>query len=182
MPIPTPQPGFVHLILKDPFYLEIPIQTVSRLCLKPLKYLRFIGWCVLGVLGELVDQVGNGTDLHGTLADQGIYEYRIPHTDVLARVVQLDYIKSRSDSLSYRSTLTSRGAKFRKDVLARDGCCVWTGLEDGSAMHILPRRLGDEVCFLFRFLLMVLWAKCHSCFSTLSEIDATKRTSARCLK
>ena len=128
MPIPTPQPGFVHLVLKDPFYLEIPIQTVSRLCLKPLKYLRFIGWCVLGVLGELVDQMGNGTNLHGTLADQGIYEYRIPHTDVAAL----------STSQHLRLNDPSRMGDWRS-------LKVTTYPNTGSATALLPYSFNDRL-------------------------------------
>ena len=148
MPIPTPQTGFVHLVLHDEFYLEIPILIVSRLCLKPLKYLSFLGWCVLGALGELVDHEGNRVELDaGTLPDQSVYEYKTPDpSNVPARVVQLDFIKSRSASVVSPSGLTPRRAGFRDEVMARDGqWCVWTGADKGNAMHILPHRLGDDV-------------------------------------
>ena len=143
MPIPTPQTGFVHLVLHKQFYLEIPTLIVSRLCLKPLKYLRFVGWCVLGVSGELVDHTGNPVELDGTLADQSVYKYKTIGRIVLARVVQHDNINPRSGSVL--SPSTPRRGNFRQEVAARDGCCVWTGIQRGVAMHILPHRLGDDV-------------------------------------
>ena len=55
----------VRLILlagAEPFYLEIPMAVIDPLCLKPLKYLVFLGWCILGVDGHLAvdgdDEVG----------------------------------------------------------------------------------------------------------------------------
>jgi hypothetical protein len=53
---PIPPPESIHLILlkfrrenEDPFYLEIPIHVVITVCISPRKYLRYLGWCVLGV-------------------------------------------------------------------------------------------------------------------------------------
>lgn len=62
-------------------------------------------------------------------------EYRNPGPNVLARVAQLDFIKSRSASVLSTPTLPRhpRRANFREEVLAR------------NAMHILSCRLGDEV-------------------------------------
>ncbi len=146
MSVPTPQPGFVHLVLRDIFYLEIPIQIVSSLCLKPLKYLRYVGWSVMGVMGELKDHQGNPVDLDGTLPDQSVYEYKTLGPIDRACVVRPDHIKKRSSTAF--SEYTPRRANFRQEVLDRDGRCVWTGVGLGNAMHILPHRLGDNVCFL----------------------------------
>ena len=35
------------------FYLQIPLDTIHALCLKPLKYLLFLGWCILSAKGVL---------------------------------------------------------------------------------------------------------------------------------
>ena len=55
----------VHPILLDGanshFYLEIPIAIINLLCLKPLKYLLFLGWCVLGIDGR--DEINTDEDL-----------------------------------------------------------------------------------------------------------------------
>jgi hypothetical protein len=53
--------GFIHLILlsqEDPLYLEIPTAIVKEVCLKPRKYLRYLGWCILGVIGDVSDEQG----------------------------------------------------------------------------------------------------------------------------
>jgi hypothetical protein len=52
--LPAPPAGFVQLVLweNEDFYLEIPVEIVNNVCLRPLKYLLYIGWCVLGVIGN----------------------------------------------------------------------------------------------------------------------------------
>ena len=67
---------------ESPFYLQIPLDIITSLCLKPRKYLRFLGWCILGIKGDLA--VENGGDLEristeGDLEEEGIYYYRVPN-------------------------------------------------------------------------------------------------------
>jgi hypothetical protein len=50
--------------------------VIRLLCLNPRKYLLYLGWCILGVEGELALEHncdGIGTD--GDLDDRGIYYY-----------------------------------------------------------------------------------------------------------
>ena len=71
-------PGHVRLILahEAQFFLDIPSNTIRSLCLKPRKYLGFLGWCILGVDGSLSEGPGNAAlSLDGDLDDQGIYHY-----------------------------------------------------------------------------------------------------------
>lgn len=58
-------------------YLEIPIQTIQSLCHHPRKYLRYLGWCVLGVDGYISLHL-NGSALleEGSLEEQTTYYYR----------------------------------------------------------------------------------------------------------
>jgi len=149
---PTPPSGFVHLILssheeEDPFYLEIPIPIVISVCLSPRKYLQYLGWCVLGVVGRLVDEEGNEITLNGALLDQGIYRYIVPNDNPLAHAVDLEVIKQRSQVPS--ETTATREA-FRTELSERDGCCVWTG-EEGTGIHIIPFRRGDQACLHYSF-------------------------------
>lgn len=143
-----PPAGFVQLVLleqEEPFYLEIPAAIVNTVCLTPLKYLRYIGWCVLGVVGDLVDQASNAVVLDGGLADQGVYKYSIPSQNILAHAVDLEVIKQRS---KVPSETTRTREDFRSSVLERDGRCVWTGQLGGMGMHIIPYSRGDDVCIL----------------------------------
>ncbi len=140
-----PPSGFIHLILlsqENPFYLEIPTAIVKEVCLKPRKYLRYLGWCVLGVIGDVSDEQGNVVALDGELVDQGIYHYIVPDQNVLAHAVDLEVIKQRTQVLS---ETTGTRENFRARILERDGCCVWTGM-DGAGMHVIPYGRGDEVC------------------------------------
>lgn len=146
MPRPVPPPGFVHLILIPhdcPFYLEIPTQVVKTVCLYPLKYLRFLGWCVLGVVGDLVNESGDTLQLDGQLIDQGAYQYNIPGGNTLAHAVDLEVIKTRTHTAS--ETTATRN-DFRERLSQRDRRCIWTGVEYAEGMHIIPFRRGRDVC------------------------------------
>ena len=140
----TPPSGFIHLVLlsqENLFYLEIPTAIVVTLCLKPRKYLRYLGWCVLGIIGDVSDEQGNVIALDGELVDQGVYHYVVPGQNVLAHAVDLEVIKQRSQVPSETmGTLED----FSANLLERDGSCVWTGL-DGIGTYIIPYERGDEV-------------------------------------
>ena len=159
-----PPSGFIHFVLLsqyDPFYLEIPTTIVAELCLKPVKYLRYLGWSILGVIGDLKDSQGNVIPLDGELNDRGTYRYVLSDgQDVLEHAVDLEVIRQRTQ---VPSQTTGTRESFRKKVLERDGRCVWTGLP-GVGMHIIPLRRGDEVCFHYsclgmraKFCIMLQW-------------------------
>ena len=72
--------GHVRLILLEEenssFYLDIPLEIIESLCLKPLKYLLFLGWCILGVEGVLARKHdGDEISTDGTLDEHEIYYY-----------------------------------------------------------------------------------------------------------
>jgi hypothetical protein len=76
---PIPQ-GHIRLVLlsinNSSFYLQIPLDVIRSLCLKPRKYLIFLGWCILGVEGRLAREAGGDViATNGSLEDQGIYHY-----------------------------------------------------------------------------------------------------------
>jgi hypothetical protein len=74
----VPDQGNVRLIINGDFYLETPY---SSLCCRPRKYLRYLGWCVLGVKGLVAMNYphpeGDIGD-EGSLEDKTIYSYN-PH-------------------------------------------------------------------------------------------------------
>jgi hypothetical protein len=78
--------GHVALVLlqegDSSFYLQIPLDIIKSLCLKPRKYLLFLGWCILGNEGVLAfEHDGGGVDTNGDLDDQEIYYY-VPVEDL----------------------------------------------------------------------------------------------------
>jgi hypothetical protein len=76
-PVPS---GHVRLVLVQTpreFYLDIPLSIINSLCHTPRKYLVFLGWCILGVEGELAENPeGDTLPRAGALNDQGTYYYR----------------------------------------------------------------------------------------------------------
>lgn len=145
---PTPLAGHIHLVLfqqvHESFYLEIPVAIIQTVCLRPCKYLRYLGWCVLGVEGSLQDEQRHQVELNGNLVDQGTYHYRLPvaHQDALFHAVDPEVIKLRSQ-VPFGTTATREN--FREALVERDGGrCVWTGFPPGVGMHIIPFSKGDE--------------------------------------
>jgi hypothetical protein len=56
------------------FYLEIPLVTINANSLDAVKYLLFVGWCVLGAEGLLSLQP-DGEELDVDIEEEGIYYY-----------------------------------------------------------------------------------------------------------
>ena len=80
-PVEDVPSGHVRLVLvQDPlFYLEIPLNIICALCLKPRKYLIFLGWSILGVEGGLAEHHSSKQmGLEGALNDKGLYHYVTP--------------------------------------------------------------------------------------------------------
>ncbi len=77
--------GRIHLIIyelpgQSPFLLEIPTGFIETLCTRPRKYLRYLGWCILGVDGHvsmqypaIEEDIGN----NGLLVDAAVYCYKV---------------------------------------------------------------------------------------------------------
>ncbi|KAF9508852.1 hypothetical protein BS47DRAFT_1365677 [Hydnum rufescens UP504] len=151
-PLPPAPEGHVGLVvvLEPRLYLEIPISQIRLLCLKPLKYLIFLGWCILGREGRLAPDRPDCTpleDLSGELVDGGLYYYILtPMSEVegdLDYVVDLEVIKVESGTPS-ETTTTREG--FREKLLERGGFCVFTGAPESvcAGVHIIPYARGSE--------------------------------------
>ncbi|KAF8645551.1 hypothetical protein AX16_007742 [Volvariella volvacea WC 439] len=59
-------------------YLEIPNERVQSLCKKPLKWLHYAAWCILGLEGHISSQPGGETldeDSMNTLPSGSVYYY-----------------------------------------------------------------------------------------------------------
>ena len=58
------------------FYLTVPVELVYNLCVKPRKYLLYLGWCILGVEGSLaLESTGEILDVDGDVDESEIYRY-----------------------------------------------------------------------------------------------------------
>ena len=149
------------------FYLQVPLTTIRALCLKPLKYLLYLGWCILSAEGvlSLERDDRDGIDIGEDAVGGEVYYYvpaeplgmflslscvhagHLQHviylsTKDLAHVVDLDVIKARADTPSESSATRDN---FRTVLAERDIRCVWTGSVFGEGLHIIPFKRGSEV-------------------------------------
>ena len=140
------------------FYLQVPLTTIRASCLKPLKYLLYLGWCILSAEGALSLERDDrdGIDTDEDAAGGEIYYYvpaaplgtflllsrvhteHLQHviylsTEDLAQVVDLDVIKARTDTPSESSATRD---DFRTVLEERDVRCVWTGSVLVDGLHI----------------------------------------------
>ncbi len=150
-------------------YLDIPIRVIMQLCHRPRKYLRYLGWCILGGAGHVIPDDGPPDDIgqEGELDDGGVYRYikHIPgssnstppiaypflsynNTNPLACAVDPEVNEQDSKRPSQSGTSITR-RDFREGLLERDGGCVFSRME-GEAMHFIPLALGDDVSSCFR--------------------------------
>ena len=149
------------------FYLQVPLTTIRASCLKPLKYLLYLGWCILSAEGVLSlerdDRDGIDTDEDAVGGEIYYYVLAAPlgtflllsrvhaghlqhviylSTEDLAQVVDLDVIKARTDAPSESSATRD---DFRTVLEERDVRCVWTGSVLVDGLHIIPFERGSEV-------------------------------------
>ncbi|EDR05166.1 uncharacterized protein LACBIDRAFT_294884 [Laccaria bicolor S238N-H82] len=126
------------------FYLRIPLTKIRALCLKPLKYLLYLGWCILGGEGvlSLRPDIHDGIDTDEDADGGETYYYVLDEPLDPTQVVDLDLIKARTETTSESSATCD---SFRTALLKRDIRCVWTGTEyAGDGMHIIPYKRGSE--------------------------------------
>ena len=83
----------VQLILHgSDLYLEVPIAVVVDLVLKPFKFLRYLGWSILGISGDLLDAQGVAVDLESTdLIPKHTFWYHYQETGHLVHYVLLTW-------------------------------------------------------------------------------------------
>jgi hypothetical protein len=139
------------------FYLQVPLTPIRALCLKPLNYLLYLGWCILSAEGVLslerddhdgidTDEDAVGGEIYyyvpapplGTfLSLHAGYLQHIIYLSIedLAQVVDLDVIKARTNTTSESSATRD---DFRTVVEERDIRCVWTGSQFGTVYTSSP--------------------------------------------
>ncbi|KAJ7229418.1 hypothetical protein B0H12DRAFT_1147778 [Mycena haematopus] len=120
-------------------FLEIPLLDLSRLTLRPVKWLRYLGWCIYGRPGWLSTTPG-GLEVAEDAELSADYYYVSTSSP---RFIDINAIDDRtSDSSQHNRRLTT----FREDVVDRDVACIVTEAPIGDCMacHILPHSRGDD--------------------------------------
>ncbi|KAJ6508757.1 hypothetical protein C8R45DRAFT_1208371 [Mycena sanguinolenta] len=129
----------------DQLYLEIPCSAIPALCLRPVKFLRYLGYCILGmdgVIKQTLDDEGISDD---DLLDAGEYHFvrsgaNDGDDDILAHAVDPEAM-----TYSDASQTTDARHKSRLIVAERDVSCVFTNTAASMSrgIHIVPWSKGD---------------------------------------
>ena len=146
------------------FYLSVPVEIVYKLCIKPRKYLLYLGWCILGVEGSLtLESTGENLNVDGDVDESEIYRYvtkpsMLLFTDSAICTRNLFYLSIEDtmfpvdiEVIKSRTHVPSETTRTREDfcnrLLQRDVRCVFTATRTkfGDASHIIPHRRGSEV-------------------------------------
>ncbi|KAH7886539.1 hypothetical protein F5I97DRAFT_1003754 [Phlebopus sp. FC_14] len=120
--------------------LQIPYSDIQRLCLRPLKWLRFVAFTISGAHGDLSEtQDGHPVNYENTSDLADTYYYIATEQ---FHLVDYNALNDRVTS----SGLTPGRAGFRDIILDRDGSCVITRADNRicDAAHVIPRCKGDE--------------------------------------
>ncbi|TFK53010.1 hypothetical protein OE88DRAFT_1724742 [Heliocybe sulcata] len=131
----------LHLGTIGSVYLYIPIDIITRLCLRPIKYLKYLGWAILDLEG-VIHSGGEVVEDDAQLIPGGSYVYVVEDL-ASATPVNVKVANKRTES----QTRTSPREAFRTTLEHRDPVCIFTrtpsafGLE---AVHIVPFARGEE--------------------------------------
>ncbi|KAJ7507181.1 hypothetical protein B0H11DRAFT_1970603 [Mycena galericulata] len=110
-------------------FVSIPQAEFPRLTTRPLRWLRYLGWCIYGEPGELRATTG-------LLSDYYYFSSRS------ARFLDINAI----DALTHSSYVSDRITSFCQDIITRDDRCIVSQSEwkNCTACHIVPHCKGDE--------------------------------------
>ncbi|KAJ7046173.1 hypothetical protein C8F04DRAFT_987884 [Mycena alexandri] len=127
----------------DGLYLDVPVETVASLCRKPVKYLRFLAYCILGVDGLIASEEFEGDELaDDERLGPGVYYFvRAGDEDALEHAVDPEAL-----TYSHAPETTNTRENFRTLVAERDVACIFTNtnVESCQGVHIVPFSRGDE--------------------------------------
>ncbi|KAF7345562.1 hypothetical protein MVEN_01574900 [Mycena venus] len=137
------QPYRLHL---DPqlagLYLDVPVRVATSLCLYPVKYLRYLGYCILGIGGTIAtDNFDGDVLLDDDVINAGPYYFvRDGQAGVLEHAVDPEAL-----TYSHASQTTNTHENFRDLLETRDQYCVFTAMvaECCRGAHIVPFSKGD---------------------------------------
>lgn len=147
-------------------FISVPPDDIRRLAIHPLKWLRFVLFAISGAQGHLattptgppVDYTTPFDDLAGTYyyLPEGLaflfVEILTHHfVGAIGQIMLVDH-QALNDRVT-SSDMTPRRHNFKGDVLDRDHHCIITQVYaiDCDAVHIIPKRKGDDVSQLGLF-------------------------------
>ncbi|KAJ7091567.1 hypothetical protein B0H15DRAFT_836667 [Mycena belliarum] len=142
--LPEPLTFDLYLAPELPsLHLSIPASIVSSLCSYPVKYLRYVAYCILGVGGAITTggiQLSDEDDI-----PPGVYYYNWDSNgDASDEPLVLDVCAQASESRDVAEDNHTRES-FRNDLAERDVSCIFTNaaLSQCQRAHIVPFSRGD---------------------------------------
>ncbi|KAK0245820.1 hypothetical protein EDD85DRAFT_1016868 [Armillaria nabsnona] len=132
---------------KDDEFLAIPVADIARITKRPVKFLRFVGFCILGVDGSIMSEKGAFVDDDEAITEGRYYFVASGQGSSLVDPNGFgDYFNS--DNLYWTS---DSHREFRDKVVARDRSGLVTNNvpSDCGSAHIIPylsqaRSRGNE--------------------------------------
>jgi hypothetical protein len=144
-----------HLCLAFPVDKLEALQFTS----KPYKWIRYAIGVVIGARGELSTD-RDSVDItpicyDSSLSNESVDLYYRTTDDEKRTMSSFDLnLLERKDRTSNRWTSEKARADFRNNMIHRDELCVLTGFKSDycNAVHLIPRRMGDQVRNLIYYL------------------------------
>ncbi|TFY80588.1 hypothetical protein EWM64_g3424 [Hericium alpestre] len=130
------------------FYLDLNISLIQNLCLKPVKYLRYLAWCILGMTGPETAILFNNVpvDDDEDLVERGTYYFSAPGLSNFIRILDekpnFKHVKMRNEAYTVREWYkfeyeeNEPPSGFRGKLMERDSGCVFISLL-AETMHII---------------------------------------------
>ncbi|KAJ7263208.1 hypothetical protein B0H12DRAFT_1103714 [Mycena haematopus] len=164
-PSPPPPPPIKDehirfVLLRDlpAFYLEIPKERVEANCKRPVKYLKYLAFIIVGLSGEISTRLPSeatpGSQQDSYLSDEErlidrVCYYFVHEDATLAaardHIVDASFVHATTASQTNLATQKLRQDFFQDCLILRDGAlCTFTGLDMCQAHHIVPVSKGDE--------------------------------------
>jgi hypothetical protein len=157
LPANTPSPT-VTLILHLPrdmyssdIILEIPVRKINGWSARPLKYLRYLGYAILGHAAPLTDS------MNVVLGDDKLEELgSLPEVSCTYHYYAcrdgIQLTDHEVDNATFTGVTTGSQVTFRGIIRRRDGeacrAIGFGGAEGCDAAHIIPHAKGSEVSSL----------------------------------
>ncbi|TFY80591.1 hypothetical protein EWM64_g3423 [Hericium alpestre] len=144
------------------FYLDLSIVVIQKFCPRPVKFLRYLAWCILGVVGPKTSILFNNApvDDDDNLVKHGTYFFSAPemskvyqHIDILMltstpgnfeRIFEekpdFEHIPIRDESYDlFEPDKFEENEEdgFRDELLKRDSPCVFTNWDRGNSTRLI---------------------------------------------
>ncbi|TFY73456.1 hypothetical protein EWM64_g10555, partial [Hericium alpestre] len=128
------------------FCLDLSIVVIQKFCLRPVKFLRYLAWCILGVAGPQTSILFNDApvDDDDNLVKHGTYFFSAPEMSNFERIFEekpdFEHIPIRDESYDlFEPDKFEENEEdgFRDELLKRDSPCIFTNWDRGNSTRLI---------------------------------------------